>query len=713
MKTYLPQIIILVVLSCPAFSQIKISGKITEKATGEELIGASVFFKNDPTHGVTTDINGNYTLALTSDAAFAGDSLLVTYLGYKTYSKFISAVSSSQVLNIQLTPAERTLNAVVVTEKRLIAEEFTIRQVDQLEVYLTPTAQADPILAVNVLPSSTNTDESAALNFRGAGPEQSGLFVNEVPVYDYQKFNQLNGVGSRSILDNSMTKEELIYASNPPIEYGNVSSGLVAYTTEEKVKEKIAATVSLASLSLAGGLFRKEKTSLKFFSNYQTYPVWKFFNKTAFRDIQKFNVEDGGIQFYTRPSRSSVLKFYTYAINEVYQYYFRTPSFSAASDYQNIRILTILNYKKAFGSKLVSSLNGGYSTGNNKFLFGNTDVKESRKYTYASADVVYTANGWSNRAGVTYEQRSFTANGYAPEFFYARSPGNPVILLDSLLRKSIPEFFSYSKLQFINRLIMGFGFRRNLLNNGTNRYASSQFNVRYDLSKQQNIKFSMGTYHRFAPPTSALYANNLYKSDQLALDYSFSSLKSTFTASLFKNKLRNVDADYINTIYGGEVYLRSALHRKITSSIGYTYVNNKYSSKTASFRDSPSLNFFIKSTSDIRINNNYSIGLSVLYRDGILYTPVNNSFADINGFYQPIYGDKNGKRLPKYFRTDLSVNRIIGTGNNRRIVLFFQIQNIFNTKNVSNVNYNSDYSDAFNEYYQKRNYYFGVQFALL
>jgi len=44
-----------------------------------------------------------------------------------------------------------------------------------VEIYLNPSSKADPLLAVNSLPSATTLDESANISFRGRSPAETGI----------------------------------------------------------------------------------------------------------------------------------------------------------------------------------------------------------------------------------------------------------------------------------------------------------------------------------------------------------------------------------------------------------------------------------------------------------------------------------------------------------------------------------------------------------
>ena len=70
----------LLTFSVEAVAQQRVSGKITDKATGEPLVGVSVAVKGT-SKGVITNVDGKYTVEVAPDA-----TLLLGYLGYKDLS---------------------------------------------------------------------------------------------------------------------------------------------------------------------------------------------------------------------------------------------------------------------------------------------------------------------------------------------------------------------------------------------------------------------------------------------------------------------------------------------------------------------------------------------------------------------------------------------------------------------------------------------------
>lgn len=83
----------------------QVSGVITDKSTGDPLIGASVLIKGTAT-GTITDVDGSYSIA-----AKAGDVLQVSYTGFNNMEV---TVGNDAVLNITMDEGVQ-IDEIVVT----------------------------------------------------------------------------------------------------------------------------------------------------------------------------------------------------------------------------------------------------------------------------------------------------------------------------------------------------------------------------------------------------------------------------------------------------------------------------------------------------------------------------------------------------------------------------------------------------------------------
>ena len=274
-----------------------------------------------------------------------GDSLVVSFIGYQ---ETIHVVNGNSNVVIHLQESSMNMTEIVVTAEKLVAEEFTYRKVKKLDIYLNPSAKADPLLAVNSLPSSTTLDESANISFRGSGPGETGIFFNNVPLYDAIRFSQLNGIGTFSIFNTSIVDEMLVFPGNPPLEYGNTTSGLIAIKTSEEIPEKAeySATITLASYGISSTRPLSDKTAFTLFSNYQPSGIIKALNGEALEDILKFNSADLGLNFLKRLDDNTTFKVFNYSLLEGYDFRYQAATFDGTFEQRKKRNFTVTNFRK-------------------------------------------------------------------------------------------------------------------------------------------------------------------------------------------------------------------------------------------------------------------------------------------------------------------------------------------------------------------------------
>jgi hypothetical protein len=84
-----------------------LKGKVTDAGSGDPIPFANVVYVGTSV-GATTDFDGNYTFKSSSP----GDTLIATYIGYKSKKKFVSK-GGTQVVNFQLTEDVTKLQEVV------------------------------------------------------------------------------------------------------------------------------------------------------------------------------------------------------------------------------------------------------------------------------------------------------------------------------------------------------------------------------------------------------------------------------------------------------------------------------------------------------------------------------------------------------------------------------------------------------------------------
>jgi len=204
-------------------SQSTISGTLTDGATGDALIGASVLVKGT-TNGTITDIDGNYSIQASQD-----DVLVFSYVGY-TDSEV--TVGTDGIINLALSEGvladEVVVTGYAIENKRQTTGAVSI--VNAQELSAIPSGNVEQQLQGRVagLTVITNGQPGTSSQVRVRG---FGAFGGNEPLY------VVDGVpvGSTDFLnpDDIATTTVLKDAASASIYGARAANGVVVYTTKQ------------------------------------------------------------------------------------------------------------------------------------------------------------------------------------------------------------------------------------------------------------------------------------------------------------------------------------------------------------------------------------------------------------------------------------------------------------------------------------------------
>lgn len=153
--------ILLTLVSIQAYSQVEISGTVTDASTGEALIGVNITVRGS-TQGTISDVNGKYNLSVPS-----GESILVyTYIGYREHEE-VPGIRT--VIDVALLEDIASLDEVVVvgygTQKK---SDITgaVASIDRERLESVPTSNLGQVLqgaipGLSITQSSSGADPSS------------------------------------------------------------------------------------------------------------------------------------------------------------------------------------------------------------------------------------------------------------------------------------------------------------------------------------------------------------------------------------------------------------------------------------------------------------------------------------------------------------------------------------------------------------------------
>lgn len=714
MNYYLKFIVLVITLLCQQsiLAQQQLSGQILDE-NGQEVFAANVFCKSQPEKGQATDLSGQFTL----DVSHRNDTLVVQYIGYQKLQIPLQQFDFNKMATIEIRKKTLAFDQVLVTAKRPISEQFAVTKLNRLDIYVNPVAQGDPLKAITNLPASTTDDESANPSLRGSAQNRTRVILNEIPIYRPVRNSQFNGIGNFSIFNTALIKNQYVYASNPPLTFGNTSAGLVEIQTiDELENNQLQVSTTLASVGLMLSQKLNKKSFFQLYSNHQFAGAFLGLNKTNLEDLNDFGSTDIGLNVHLKLGKKTTLNTFSYAVKESYGFTYELFTYKGASTAGKKRIYTVNNLKH-FLEKGVLSLNFGTNHSLSKFKFGALDSNNLFHQYYSSANYKHLFNDKLKiQTGLSFDHHRQQFNFVFPQYYYVFSPDAPVTESDSRSTLDLLESYFYLSWKTNSKWSFSAGLRKNLwVGSNEEDYLSTQIGARFKINSRQSILFSAGKYHNYVTPNFNAQNYKLLGARQMAIDYNYEKGKTQFKGAIyFKNETgdqfvdNDLAANQIRT-FGLEFFWQQQLNRYLQFSLANSFIEQSVQAGNTKVKGRFDFNYFIKSNIQFMHPKLPSMTLSYLMRPGTFYTPVVH--ADYNmtvDFYEPVFNDiLYADQYNNYKRLDLSFSKFFQL-KGQQLVAFINVANLLNIENQSEVRYNRDYTQAHFAYYTKRTIYFGV-----
>ncbi len=237
-----------------------LSGYVRDAASGEELIGVTVYIK-EISNGVVTNPYGFYSITLP-----AGDyNVQYSYIGYE-HSFAQVTLSSNKSRNIDLRESPRQIDEIVitgdpldanVTDIKMSRNELNIKQIKKLPALF---GEPDIIKTIQMLPGVLSAGEGTSAFFvRGGSADQNLILIDEAPIYDPSHL-----FGLFSVFNADVIKDSELYKGGIPSQYGGRLSSILDVRTKDGNNKKLGGSAGLgllASRLLIEGPIKKEKSS--------------------------------------------------------------------------------------------------------------------------------------------------------------------------------------------------------------------------------------------------------------------------------------------------------------------------------------------------------------------------------------------------------------------------------------------------------------------
>lgn len=350
----------------------RVSGHITDAATGEPIIGVSVVDDKSGNYSVT-DTYGFYNLSM-----LVGDGS-ISFNGYSLEElKLQVIVYDDGELNVVMREKVNALKEAVVSAESNVAHRDPAMGVERMRISVinkVPVAfgEGDVLKVVTTLPGVKSVGEaSSGFNVRGGSVDQNLILFNDGTIY-----NPSHMFGIFSAFNNEVINDVQLYKSSIPAEFGGRISSVLDVKSREGNSNKVEGSLGIGLLTsrfhLEGPL-KKGKTTFLIGAR-TTYSNWimKLIPENS-------NYNGGKSQFYDANASISH-KFSDHNSIHAYGYYSRDKfSFSGDTTYRYSNINAAIKWRNNFSANHGYVLAAGYDQYGNS-LDNTVNHWEAYKYS--------------------------------------------------------------------------------------------------------------------------------------------------------------------------------------------------------------------------------------------------------------------------------------------------------------------------------------------
>jgi hypothetical protein len=741
-----------VLLSESAFAQNHVSGFVSDKLTGERLIGANVF-ETGTTNGTSADNNGYFSLIT------KGNGIQVSFIGYKTITL---SFTSDTLVHVSLEGGE-LLSEITVKGKQ--SKRFNVSTLSYHEMLNIPSlgGKPDVLKALQLLPGIQSQQEgSSLLNVRGGNPGENLYLIDNVPLI---YVNHLGGFAS--VFNPDMINNIEVYKGGFPAKYGGKLSSVVAITQREGDKSKLKGSLGIgvtdASFSIEGPLLNNKASfivtgrktmidPLMILASglsdggdfYVFYGFHDFNGKFSWHPDEKNSIYlnlyqgDDYIKYWSKGEKKTgekskltniwgnwlgsmrwnrvitprlfvdnTFSYTRYRLKNINSY--RSKSTTDTVDYKNEYISSVqdLSLRSDWQYKLMKdwSLEFGAKASYlihvpNNISQTNQTVNTGYERITANETSVYLTNRFTLLNFIDADAGARLVNYHSGSF--NKLVIEPRLMVNARISSSNTINFTYQKVNQFAHLVFTSG---SIMNNEIWIPADER------IAPSNSTQFSLGWKSQFFDDAFESELNLYYKElNQLA------TYKEGYSNLMGDGGWRSkIETGGNGRAKGVELLVRK-LKGKWTGFLGYTFSN--------STRQYPGINKGVEYLFDYdrphslsinlnrKINEKWSFNASWVYQTGLPYTPVigrlltpvTDSGESGETEYEEafIYGERNSARMKDYHRLDIGFTKTIKTKRGRKAQWNYSVYNVYNRHNPASYYYGYDKNGSMN--YDPQNY---------
>ncbi|MBR5723813.1 MAG: carboxypeptidase-like regulatory domain-containing protein [Bacteroidales bacterium] len=678
--------------------KVYVSGHVRDIASGEPLVGVSVYDEKTGAYTVT-DAAGFYRVALP-----VGDNIL-NLSGYSLDDMHLNLkVWDDGVLDVVMKEKVFALSSAVVSADAVSHHrdaKMGIERVRMEVINKIPSAfgEGDIIKAVLTLPGVKSVGEaSSGFNVRGGSTDQNLILFNDGTIY-----NPTHLFGIFSAFNPDIVSEVELYKSSIPAEFGGRISSVLDVRSREGNVNKIAGSVGIGLLTsrfhLEGPLAKGRTTFIA--GARTTYSNWlmKLLPETSEYAGGRASFSDVNAAVTHKVNDNNTLQGYFYWSRDGFEFS-RDPAFS----YFNMNASA--RWRRRLSSRLNRTASIGYdrygarlenSLGNNQLSGYSVDMQINQgflklNYRYAVTDAHDLSFGlhtiyYNLQPGAMaplYPGESLVRNwsldhqeAVEPALFASDSwTVTPELTLEGGIRLSgllalnpakfylTPEFRLSGKYSLRDNLSVKAGFNTmsqhiHLISNTSSISPIDTWQLSTDrIRPQSGWQAASGLYWTVANGTVDLTLEAYYKHTAHQLDY------KSGAQTLMNPHLADDLVETYGKAYGVELMAKKT-SGKLTGWMSYSYSRSML--REMEDRGVATINggawynaphdkpHEFKLVGNYKFTHRYSLSANLDYATGRPVTLPIGTF-EYNGGQWLAYSQRNTYRIPNYFRLDLALN---------------------------------------------------------
>ncbi|MEO8148250.1 MAG: TonB-dependent receptor [Bacteroidia bacterium] len=756
MKKLLQTFILVIAVSASAVAQVPakqtkftISGIITDKKTGETLIGTTVRVKELPNTGTASNAYGFYSITLPT----GNYTIIYSYISYREQVKKVSLTQDFKT-DIAMEDNTALLEEAIVTAERkdhnVTGTQIGMEKLDTREISKIPVlfGEQDILKTIQLMPGIKGAGEgNAGFYVRGGGADQNLILLDEAPVY-----NASHLLGFFSTFNSDAIKDVTIHKGGMPSQYGgrlssvldikmnegnnqsyHVSGGLGLISSKLNIegpiqKDKssflITARRTYADIFLKLSSDESQRNSKLYFYDINAkmnYTLGRkdhlflsgYFGRDVLNSGAIFGIDWGNITGTARWNHIVNDKLFSNTSLICSNYDYKISFKNGANDLAVTSKINDWNFKQEFQfyPNPKNQIRIGFNSIYHTIKPGEITASETSSVNpqkienrLAWENAVYFSNEWTatTKISVIYGLRLSSFSALGKGTFYSFDDEGKVSDTTTYSSGEFvktyftpePRISASYKLNAVSSVKLGYA--RNIQNlhlisnstsaSPTDLWIPSSKNVKPEISDQ----VSLGYFRNFQENKYEFSAEVYYKAMQNQIDYrngANTGASEKIEGELLFGKGR---------AYGLEVFLKKK-YGKLNGWIGYTLSRTEKSIDGINdgnwYAAKQDITHDISIVGIYDLNEKWSLSATWVYSTGKAVTFPSGKYT-LDGQVQFLYTERNGYRTPAYHRLDLGATWYAKKTAKFESSWNFSLYNAYGRENAYSISFRQDPDNA-------------------